>query len=307
MYFAMKRMIFILLILTILLPVDASAMTAPYVPPESLENTPISLPFPVTDAPVGITFAALSLSWGENDTSTAPYSDAPYYPVWFDSEYTIRYDGGDPAVVEIAVPVLGLLKPNKVNILVDGKPVEYTFNQHEPDESNIGTDIALEYETTETTLVESLRTVINFEPNEECVLRVSFRPVTGMKWNEAEMQSLFYSTILTETANYWEFFDALKITTNYPEGVIESVIPEEFIEDGDNYVLDTQAVPGDNISIGFVMPDVRHDPPIEWILWYFYLFIITVKYSPITIAIILLVIYFVNCKIRSKAERKGAE
>jgi hypothetical protein len=488
----MKHMIFILLILTVMLPVDAEAMTAPYVPPESLENTPISLPFPVTDVPVGITFAALDIAWGENDTSTAPYWDAPYYPIDFTAEYTIRYDGDEPAVAEIAVPMLGMFKP-EANIVVDGEPAElatyfsivpleheeqipimaeyiynvrsqaepyvaryfdldapaklYTFTQHGPGGSDIGIDITLEYDPTETTLLinapfdmelrvdsgidteptykpndhyhelytvqfykiapfevlvigndtlswrtheqqrpaesggfslsasgqkdetprefitrvqdenawffdnlmypvlpkdflvrwvdqmldlqsempsnvkhsfvnvpcyeymyqytmmqQSLVASVDFEPNEERVLKISYRPITGMEWNKAEKQSLFHSTILTEAVNYWEFFDALKITTNRPVDAIESAIPSGFIETDNSYVLDIQSVPKDNVSIGFIMPDVRHDPPINWGLWLFFIFAIAVNYWPITLGIIIYIIYLRIRKMRHEAE-----
>jgi hypothetical protein len=515
----MKRMIFILLILTVMLPVNAAAMTAPYVPPDSLENTPISLPFPVTDVPVGITFAALDIAWGENDTSTAPYWDAPYYPIDFTAEYTIRYDGDEPAVAEIAMPMLGMFKP-EANIVVDGEPAElatyfsivplkyeeqiplmaeyidnmqsqaepyearyfdldapaklYTFIQYGADKSGIGIDIILEYDPAETILLinapfdmepninygtyidmgsdvepshrprgyyygevrtvqidkvalydvlvvgndtlswrireqyrpeesgsfslsvsepknetprefitrvqdedveffdnfprpvlpndflvrwvdqmldlqskmpsnvihsfanvrcidhiyssdycmfdlndeyanryimrqQSFVTAVKFEPHEERVLRVAYRSVTGMEWNKAEMQSLFYSTILTEAVNYWEFFDALRITTNRPEDAIESAIPNGFIETDNSYVLDIQSVPKDNISIGFVMPDVRHDPPINWGLWLFFIFAIAVNYWPITLGIIIYIIYLVICRRHNKAEEKEAE
>ena len=509
----MKPKISILLILTIMLPMNAAAMSAPpYRPPASVENTPISLPFPMTDAPVGITFAALNLSWGENDYSTAPYRDAPYYPIDFTGEYTVRYNGVESAVVEIAVPFLGMTEPEP-NILVDGKTVEpgvyfslipleyeegtplmadyinnvreqakpyiphhfepdaqaklYTFTQYGPDHSNIGIEITLEYDPVETLLLisapfdmephinyctyidsgedteptqrlnghyygeartvqfhrvtpfevlvvgndtlswrtheqnspeksggfylsvsepknetprefitriqdekvnffedfqypilpddfllhwtdrmldlqseipsdvihnfaniqcidhlnlrsycmfmlnhnyinqyimmqQSLVVPITFEPNEERVLSISYRPVTGMEWSESKNQSLFHSMILTEAANYWDFFDRLTIITNHPDGVIESVIPNGFIETGSNYVLEIQSAPRNNISIGFVMPDERQKPLAYWITP-------TQLFTLIILAVIILTVFLAKRSVQKRGTKKDIE
>ena len=100
---------------------------------------------------------------------------------------------------------------------------------------------------------------IPFEPGEERVLSISFTAYSGMKWNSEDMESLFHHTILTETANYWDFFDHLTVTAHHPENMTSYAFTDGFVTQDDKSVLRLQN-PDKNIHMGFVLEDERITP-----------------------------------------------
>jgi len=98
---------------------------------------------------------------------------------------------------------------------------------------------------------------IPFEPGQERILSVSFPVYSSVEWDRENPNSLFHHTILTETSEYWDFFDSLTVTTGHPNDIAEYVLMDGF-ETFDNFSQITLQNPSNsNIYFGFWLPDGR--------------------------------------------------
>ena len=104
---------------------------------------------------------------------------------------------------------------------------------------------------------QSLVVSIPFEPGEERVLSITYDPHLGMRWNQDRMQSIYYLPILTQPAEYWDFFDSFSISVQHPGNAAEVIFSQGFEMQGSTSTLSLNHAPGENLYMGFWMPDER--------------------------------------------------
>jgi len=129
------RMLITLLLLGILLPTTAYAMAPPEPPaPAHTSGTLVSLPFPVSDAPVEASSSELTFSWGRRQYGRLNF---PIYRGTLTAEYTLRFTGEEPGYVEVALPVhfpdgfshtFDQGVPEDFSATLDGEPIEFLQN-----------------------------------------------------------------------------------------------------------------------------------------------------------------------------------
>jgi len=310
----MKRRILLAAALAFLTVPLVGAMSAPFRAPDSAPGIPVSLPFPMTNAPVRITDASLVFAWGEIDdygTMSCEYT----------AEYTIQYTGADPMYIEVAVPFIGT--PDNPwyspKITVDQRSEAYRtlFSLleteyrviHEPedwDEFSLKSfidDIQLQSEPytpknsdADTPAVcYALVVSIPFEVGQERVLSIYQNLRSGKLWYEEDKQSLLYCPILTEGAGYWSSFGLLSIVTTYPAGIFEPVMSRAFDYNEDYYSLRLNYAPEENLYIGFRVPDERKaESSLDFGYILMSIVFLTLAYWPVTLLLIILVILLVS-------------
>ena len=98
-------------------------------PPDSTEPTALSLPFPLTDVPMGLVSADMEITWNEH---VQKYYNV-YYRGRFSADYHMRFLGDGTAMVRIAVPLLAQGgrqwfpedSGREFRIYIDGEPAEF--------------------------------------------------------------------------------------------------------------------------------------------------------------------------------------
>jgi len=126
-----KQKLIFLLILSIILPIPVTAESPEIYSPSFTQNEIISLPFLMGDVPVGITSATIHIHWDERQYDRGTDINTPVQPVNFVMELHLRNLGEEPAIAEIAMPVIPVfqhinLQKNRITpvIYVDDNPLE---------------------------------------------------------------------------------------------------------------------------------------------------------------------------------------
>ncbi|MCL2386321.1 MAG: hypothetical protein FWC89_02115 [Defluviitaleaceae bacterium] len=124
-----KKRLILVFSLTVILLLVTSCITMPF--PTPSRGTVLSLPFPVaSDAPVGVSSAEIRISWEDTDRLIDSVYDYLSYRGMFTAEYTIRFDGDEPANIKIAQPIPVARATfeedydREIFVHVDGIPVE---------------------------------------------------------------------------------------------------------------------------------------------------------------------------------------
>jgi len=143
---------------------------------------------------------------------------------------------------------------------------------------------------------------IPFEPGQERILSISFPIYSGATWNNEMPYSLFHHTILTEAADYWEFFDYLTVITEHPDDIVEYVLYGfEIFENFSTFSTTNIQEVGDNIHIGFLLPDERERTNVWLMLLMIVLLILGVGAGvQLVIALIVVIIVKLVKKIRAR-------
>jgi len=95
---------------------------------------------------------------------------------------------------------------------------------------------------------------IPFEPGQERVLSISFSGHVRRAWNAGVPFYLFHNTIITEAAEYWDFFDSLTVTLSHPEDIVNYALSDGF-ETFENFSVITLQNPRDTIYFAYLLPE----------------------------------------------------